>query len=168
MHRIDAWLICRFERFAHWFQRMTGLDCFWLAKNSFILKLLSVIILIIVHLIKPHWLTAIWFLNSLVAYSEIRECEKLAKDYYPLSGTANVKKITNFFERWCSFAMVILDVSFAMLFRDVDFYLPSGWAIAWALGEWFSSCDPLPPCQSKIKEWLKSFKAAPKPVEVTQ
>jgi hypothetical protein len=36
LHRFDAWLIDKFERFSHKWQRMFGQDCFWWARAALI------------------------------------------------------------------------------------------------------------------------------------
>ncbi len=42
--RFDSWLISVFERFTHWFQRLTGRDNFWLAWVLFYIWVISSIL----------------------------------------------------------------------------------------------------------------------------
>lgn len=48
-----------------------------------------------------------------------------------------------------------------------DYLIPLYWIVA-AITEYLSACDPLPPCKSKVREWLRSIGKAriQKPVEV--
>ena len=43
---IDVWLLGKLERFSHWFQKLTGKNCFWLAKIAAIFHGLLIVVIL--------------------------------------------------------------------------------------------------------------------------
>ena len=41
---IDVWLLGKLEKFSHWFQKLTGKNCFWLAKMAAVLAAQQVLV----------------------------------------------------------------------------------------------------------------------------
>lgn len=166
MGRIDQKLIDIYERFSHWFQRLTGLDCFWLAKRSFDLALIVAFVSI--------YLTARVFPNvssfiSILMFLILRlESECIARDYYEDSAgeTKNnvrvdptyirMRKLLTFLT-FLAICVILFDL--AMQYYNAHDLTLLADTIGFLFGPYFMSCTPLPPGNSKVSQLIKSLTA---------
>ena len=161
----DDWLILQFERFGHWFQRLTGRTNFFLAAlcdlaNSALCVAFGFWTSDIVYLIF-----SFFFLSYSIGnlYREKSALGAESRRYM------NPMKAVRFFK-----LMRVIYPLFGF-FVSMGLSGTTGVGIAViALLVWIAiyleACDPLPPGTSKIRQWLNSMKAAlsaePTPVGV--
>ncbi|MBI3020288.1 MAG: hypothetical protein HYY60_03125 [Parcubacteria group bacterium] len=169
----DAWLIGKFEKFAHWFQRWTG-------KTNYFLCGFGAWLLIIVEVIGstarflreevillPSVLiifAALIFLRVLPTL-ECRAFERLKE-----SKTANSGKITHRFPRFLLTMLLVetaVTTSFAFLASSIPQEARTDWLVVAAdvllffLLAYLSACDPLPPCRGRVWDEIGAFFAKP-------
>lgn len=178
LFRFDAWLIRQLEKFTHWFQKLTGKDNFFLARCALAVS----VVCILVRAIDPvtgnlryQQLFSGGVFGLLYLYNTSTEEETIRED--AIKGFANRNKVSSFvrFLRLLWFSIMIIVTLpqcflFALfLFGDIPFGIidwrrvldESSFALFWYL----IACDPLPPCSSKVMDWLRSFGQKPVPVE---
>ena len=172
--KIDSIILFYLERGLHHFQKLTGKDNFWIARQLipfFILILvlstgLEITVLryprdfnIPLNMIKILFLAMfIWMLLVLLA-RKINTEEKLA--YWRLeNGFPNPEKFIP--QNQASRAGKLI---FSTLFFGVCIYYKeltsAGFVICMPIFMYILTCDPLPQRKSKIREWLESFHKAP-------
>ncbi len=162
MAKIDAWLISRTESLCHCIQRLTGRSCIWLGYQIFLLACCL----------------ALWFFFSLFAGLEdmvprvvtmmaaavllsgvglivvyrIESLETIA--YRRLSkGLENPAKIDPVM---CAIRLILL--AYCLCFGPDLRLTGMGWV--YLLGLYAISCDPLPPCRSRLMEWFEGFRVS--------
>ena len=169
----DAWLIGKFEKFAHWFQRWTG-------KTNYFLCALGAWTLIIVEVIGStarflqEWgillPSVIIIFVALIFLRALPALEQSAFERLKESKTANPNKITHRFPRFL-LAMVLAETvvttSFALLMSAIPKEAMMDWIVVAAdvllffLLAYLSACDPLPPCRGRVWDEIGAFFAKP-------
>lgn len=175
---IDVWLLEKCERFSHWWQRLFGNDCFWLARMCTIFYALSILLCEVGALWQEH-ITAVmlpWLLLvSPFTYKRVCKIEELVLRMQD-RGLANPFKIMGQELRVKSFILAVAaEGGFLLIFIGVAPHLSFVFSLVglgifcwYILLNYFVSCDPLPPAKSKIGEWMESWseKRAPEPLSV--
>lgn len=166
MNRIDQGLIDQFERFSHWFQRLTGLDCFWLAKRSFDLALIFAFVSIY---LTARVLPNVSSFISILVFLVLRlESECIATDYYEDSAgdTKNNVRVDPTYIRtrklltFLTFlAICAIQFDLAMQYYNSHDLTLLADAIGFLFGPYFMACTPLPPGNSKFSQLIKSLTA---------
>lgn len=174
---IDMWLVDKFERFSHKFQRFFGYDCFWLARSCYY----SCVAFLALFLLGAFWYDSAFHLLALLiiilpAYyifiPMVEDAEALAKKMRN-KNLANPKKLDDASDRIKIFPVVFVMVGiyypfvFAFLVPKSPFFV-NFFGIYVFCGIWclfltyFIACDPLPPAKSKIRQWLEKLAEAAK------
>lgn len=173
LQKIDWFVLGKFEKLAYWWQKLTGKDCFWLAKLCLVILLTG---------FAADYLVKIWLLNtgaprigSLAVYVFIaifwyHHINSSQVDTYQKIGFGNENKLKfkaiRVFIAIGDFLSMISTVF--ELIKSVDvmhFFLHLIYAIiAIALVSmvYFAACDPLPPAKSKVRQWLEKIVSAAK------
>lgn len=187
---IDFWLLGRLEKFAHWWQKLAGKNCFWLARAAVVCYgLLIVAILVpsilygknLVAVTMPVILIVAAFFTVFHHFKMIKYKERIVSGMQE-AGLSNPFKIID--SDWRTVALLIIFLCMlAVVVNSVTGGSVSGYFISIMLGflvfldglsYYFSACDPLPPAKSKIKEWKEKsvnavkgvFAPAPQPSPV--
>lgn len=168
--RMDSAIIGFVEKFAHWFQRLTGKTNFFLA--GFIAGALLIPVFVgVIRGVSPlnplgpepseqtgfgH--LAAFGLICLLAYTAFFGWKKKENEAWERlsKGVANPRKGSLGWlccRIWC---LQIFGISFLILLIEASL-LGAAMTICLALYLYLETCDPLPPCQGKIKEWLGSL-----------
>ncbi len=164
----DVWLLDRFQRFAEWWQKLTGKDCFFLARLMIACHMLhmatiGLFVLIFTEkspfdhmpaiLISTVWLYIIRVLETEARSDISRGCRN--RGYIDFIAFRLVVIIANPLILGGTLKIYFgLELPFAFaLFSSLCFV----WYIPFA---YFLSCTPLPPAKSKIREWIESFSAS--------
>lgn len=191
LYKLDGFLMDKvFQKFSHWFQKLTGKTCFWLTKTCYGSSLLFLVLMGVFNflvrqepsLVKFNIALDIifWLLVGIIyasmIISIIRSCDREEKDFFSAKeASVNIRRITLTLPRISAFlvcSMVIGFMAVIILFfaRSHIFYpIPVClsllfWAIFTIFAVYFRCCTPLPLCKSKVKEWQESFKKRLKPV----
>ena len=158
LHKFDVWLIDKFERFSHKWQRMFGQDCFWWARVAlafsaislfmYVFSFLSITVahIVLCIVISPLSL-GIWYMN-------IRDAEERVKMSHRV-GLSNPLKQTAYQFR---IALIVISVFFlclAILIGHFLLFLVAASLFITTL-DYFISCDPLPPSKSKVRQKLEA------------
>lgn len=171
---IDFWLVGWFEKTTHRWQKLTGKNCFWLARIFTLFGGLSAGYLVTVAYLVFHanFSLAIYagilgltlFLEILFLFASIRIIEVRI-------GSSNPFKYVEQFERiWRIVFYPIFTLIWATGFYLIDrlslisaIFCAS--AFIWLTIAWYlKCCDPLPPGTSKVKEWKNKLVSAVKGV----
>ncbi|MBI1957310.1 MAG: hypothetical protein HYS44_02535 [Candidatus Niyogibacteria bacterium] len=159
----DNWLILQFERFSHWFQRLTGKTNFFLtAALSLVISVVYFFLAFFTQLPIYFIGSAFFFIYSIFAqWSEKQGLDRVSR------GFANPKK-TLLPIKFIRIGIPVIYVP--LIFSNLEFgvvnWMSNGILfLVWAILYLFA-CDPLPPGTSKLREWANSLKAAfaPQPV----
>lgn len=175
---VDGFISNKIEKFAHWWQKITGKDCFWLAKAAAVCYGLfgTAIMANIMLKGKEAAVTAICsivaFLCMALAAGFIKQI-KFKQEIVSIAhsrGLANPFKIIDygvrisavFLSPICSLSEVLSllqgRLSFLLIFTGIF-----GNIFLWILLlYYFSACDPLPPAKSKVRQWLEKVVSAAK------
>lgn len=189
MKALDTWVIERHERFARWFQRWTGKTNFWLAKTMYILFILSPVAHIgsltlgdaMSSSAAPSFLV-ITGIGLVMKGYVFRTCDHLEEYYANGDGTAHPGTL-RVREYWQGRLLMVCVLSLlgvmqvALLLITVRLVqvpplltVPSmifmGFWWTAVIHAYFLACVPLPPCKSKIREWLESFQPEPEKATV--
>ena len=169
---VDRVIMNMLTKFAHWFQRLTGRTSIFLAKTSILLTLIAstLMILGLVVPIFPYKISPVGaFIVGLVAIMEIKQMSNLddAENTF-FSSTERVK------HSWMSSdfgtRMVWLALSiYRILELCFDRYPVNIWRVFVVVfvyfGIYFYYCfidiNPLPPCRSKLLNFVESFSLKP-------
>jgi hypothetical protein len=149
----DDFLIDKvFEPFAHWFQKLTGKDCFWLAE-----------IIIGLYIILYGWEISLESENMLLFALR-----------FAVFGSFLIFVYIRQTHQWREHTYRNLDKGFANPLRKIPILRILLWIVAFLTlipFNWFTvadsitllcwayliSCTPLPPGQSKLKKWLEKL-----------
>ncbi len=166
-----------FETFSKKFQILTGKNCFFLARIFHILTASLVSILGFVH-IKSNILPTSEKLSTvllclLVAAQEVFWAHMRQKDEImgekEIKETANIARLSLKGLRKIMIAiqifMGIFYINLLPFLKNKD-YLVWSTVVCQTIYVYFTSCSPLPPCTSKVKEWLQNKLAVLKTKEV--
>lgn len=175
---IDFWLLGRLEKFAHWWQKLTGKNCFWLARAAVVCYGLLLVAILVPSILSGKNLAAIIMPVILIVaalfavfhhFVMIKYKERIVSDMQE-ANLSNPFKIID--SNWRTVALlVILLCMLAAVVNSVTRGNISGYFISIMLGllifldglsYYFFACDPLPPAKSKIKEWKEKFVSAVK------
>lgn len=179
--KLDVWLLGKTERGAQWFQKMTGLNNFWLAKQTIFLETISCILSTVTFAYMPASLVGsgfmfklglyiLGFLGVLVAIAlpirliamSLQE-QRIEREI--LNGHSNSEKINpaSINERALQlFKTVVIHLLIMIYFGVSQFtLLVSMFYFLGCIWRYLSACDPLPHGKSKIKTWIESFRKAP-------
>lgn len=173
LQTIDWFVLGKFEKFAHWWQRLTGKDCFWLAKLCLILWLTGS---------AAEYLIKIWLFNAgaprigllaidaLLAIFWYHKILSSQFDTYQKIGFSNKNKlefkVVRIFMAIATFFTMIA-IIFKLL-KNADAVYFSSYLIYAVIAimvfsmAYFTSCDPLPPAKSKVRQWLEKVVSAAK------
>ncbi len=170
LNNLDSYLIDKiFQRFAHWWQELTGLTNFWIAKWMYVCTAILATFLLIVWAVLTNMPT---FFNSIVYLIltlvfilmihgifilEMKDKEFTKKH----SGVINEGRINGVGRRVLGLIVtVIFLINFLYFFMDnikllleiftiTYFFLQ----VCYFIGVYFEDCTPLPPGKSKLKKW---------------
>lgn len=166
--KIDLWLLYRLEKFAHWWQKLTGKNCFWLAKKFSLLGGLSSCYFIAVSYFTFRTDPFLAGVLSLVGFilclevlhvlSLIKIIETIVLD--PPNPFKYIKQIDRIFTI-VSYPICAVMWAF-MIYSAYLFSLPTAIfcasAFIWiVIARYLKCCDPLPPAKSRVKEWKEKF-----------
>ena len=172
MIEIDIWLLGKLEKFSHWFQKLTGKNCFWLAKIAAVCHGFIIVSILIPGIffgdqtvvIVSGILMVFTFFTVFKHFALIKHRELVVLNAREES-LSNPFKVLDY-----DWRITILFVVLLCLFIMVIGYFPVFGAMLAFLIFWqgllyyFSACDPLPPAKSKVKEWKEKFVNAVKGV----
>jgi hypothetical protein len=157
MSKIDNFLIDQiFEPFSHFFQKITGKDCFWLAAVFFCITFVAVeiknildkdLFWAIAHAMNFFWLYLVT--RDLSPQIRSRVSRGLKNEIRNHSTLAFLRKIMIFF------CLVHL-----LLGMMMPLYLTFIWGVvihSFTYALYFASCTPLPPQKSSIKAFLEGL-----------
>lgn len=169
---VDEFVFKHITKFSHWFQRLTGKTCYFLAKIMFLLIISDFIIVACNYWIKILYVETI-FLQVVIAPLLIW----ILTDYVYMMDKSdrhlhkgNRTKLVTAFTILPAFRIIVLILS-SLVFISLPgaYFAEKGFwlfninhelvLIYIALGAYFASVDPLPPGVSKIREWIESFNA---------
>lgn len=159
MAQLDGWLLERFESFAHTFQRLTEKNCFWLARASVVLTWMGMAMSVVVFTPNNIRFSPVVMAIDIsfgagsifagwVMFQGIKLAEQNVESARKCSYASNQSKLL-----YPLRIFQTLLVLCAMLVTHVLAF--TGFVAVW----YFISCDPLPPCTSKIKKaigWLQA------------
>lgn len=171
---IDDWLISGLEKGCHKFQRLTGRTNYWIiGKLSFgISACIFCAFMAKIAKYDSWWITALGvplvnkpmiFVYGIILggrfyngtrgwqWDELRAFIRLTYQH------ANPQKISLYSKLFRYIALGIIPMTrpwFAL------------WYILAVITWYLEACDPLPPCQGKVQEWLKKLSVKLRPVEV--
>lgn len=166
---LDTWLVGKTESFCHWFQRMTGWNCYRLLQLCHVLSTACLITEIAVT--RKYFVTnSILVFVSLFDVFYVIPWKERAAESRLLRQVSNPSKLT---DRIWRIMTVLIVVPFdgvgwyalAMFRMDSRHWSGHVWALLLVLRGYLDACDPLPPCIGRIKEWLSSGHLTPVPVE---
>src|SRR3989338_4760467 len=169
----DRWFLEKFEKFSHRFQKLTGKDCFWLAKVCIGFGVLTS--LWNSNLVWKYGhgndkdILAIWIFGfiyglMLVSYLPmIYSCEEEVKNN-------QMKNCANPMRLWCYPRFFIIWIPCCIMVPLTFFllkeFVPSASGVLRIVGStvflwfiptvYFLACDPLPSAKSKVRKWLKN------------
>jgi len=179
---LDTWILNTTEKFSHWWQKLTGLDCFWCAHYSLIVctgfmmglgymswysveifveddyveVLTKIMILgLVLALVFYAWKMSRHIKNIRNKTSEAHK-QGLANPYKILGAIArnNVLEIAIIATMLC-LAFNFSLISFSSIFLGLIWVFLLFWSVFIFIipALYFMSCDPLPPGISKIRQW---------------
>ncbi len=171
---LDGKILAAIEKFAHWFQEMTGKTNYFLIgfvaliKLGFVLMILwsgvgrlppeNLVIGDCLMIAKKHWLWTIVIATGLLFESlfswqldEVKSFKRLEQ------GLANPKKksVPQIIWRLANLSMVGGFCGWSFL-SDRQYLIFFVCMFIW-IGLYLEACDPLPPCRGKIGEFLQSL-----------
>lgn len=169
---LDDFLIDEvFQKFAWWFQKLTGRTNFWLARASYLMAALFVIPWLIPFQLSPlpsslvimTILALLYLAATLWINQKLKEIEKKFLERQSEEATVSQFRIVGVPLRIIGIFVCLIISGWSILFYKVTANMGFLWGIAFSVfsvkGLYFFSCTPLPPGKSKVKEWLKSLKA---------
>ena len=172
--KFDLWLLeSKVEKFAHWWQKTTGRDCFWLARVSLILYAICCLVGLMVSFKLNLYsqstplgfttLIASFPVFSPILFFSIRSSEKnTAKSHY--KGFSNPAKLQFSLVRIFMlffFVIILLGIGLEAAIKEMQFitlFIGIGALSGLVFVYYFCACDPLPLGRekSKIKQWFES------------
>lgn len=182
--RLDDFLLHKAERFAHWFQRMTGRTNFWLAKLCFVAYCLgggvSMLLVPVPRAIAgPNADAMNWFgpvmMGTVLLVGTWRLFPYIARvEEHYLSGNHTAHAFTLLMSQLWPLRLLTmvmrLPATFTLAYSllDPSHAVALGGGAGLVLFSWtgvccyyFASVVPLPPGKSKVREFLESLLPAP-------
>jgi hypothetical protein len=174
LRKIDGWVLSKIEKCCHKFQEYTGYTNYWLISKISLLVLIfvacSVIKFLLSHvndhvLISPAWPTAygglldsifIIYLARWVFHwenEEVKAFDRIQK------GLANPEKASTFHFGLRTAILVLLSIDIVTCIVPSPTYSTMTFIVGKLifLQIELMACDPLPPCQGKIREKLATL-----------
>lgn len=171
---VDAWVVSRFERASGTVQALTGIDC--LHQYHFASLLGCAFLLSFTAFRSRTFGVEVWFALIVTAASMANalwgEIDNIIRSQ-AAKGTMNHRKIDpwEFTVRMAWLAILAVDVTQYCLglFRlSLAEFLAHGWAISLWISVNLRACNPKPPCQGKIRQWVSAAFTFRQPVRVSQ
>ncbi len=178
---LDDWLILLCTKFAHWFQRLTGRTSFFLAKlglgmciGSSFVGILNYWVPIIPYPSSPWKLTFEIFMVVKMLYDGI-QCNKSEAELYEGKVRLSAWVLSQRSTITCGWRLFlasgsIVEVVVLLLLRAFGVswtqVIYAGFIPGLAVFSYFIFVNPLPPGQSKVREWVESLGFSPKTVRV--
>lgn len=171
-------IIDKFEKFSHWWQKLTGFDCFWLARLCLFLFAGSIIFPLSISAFYelPHndnWYVLLVFIVFLALVPKFMGSIKRDEERLKNAAgerTANINKLVC--PDICCFLLFYAIISFCINSWSYGMFLKSTPAVVitimstkwiWiSFSLFFRSCDPLTLDKSKVRQWLEKFAEAVK------
>lgn len=172
VNAIDGFVLKHITKFSHWFQRLTGKTCYFLAKTMF-LMVVSVFIISACN----YWIRVLYFKSLFLDVVVAPICIWFWKDHIYMMDKSDEHLFggnrTKLLNVWMimplarTIGLIISPLSFFGL-RNAYFAEKGFWlfninyelvVIYMTLGAYFASVDPLSPGVSKVREWIESFNA---------
>lgn len=160
MQKIDLWLLDRIESSSHWLQKRTGYNCF--SQATFCIYLFALFRMLEIssnvlanrqHMAIHNFLTGLvqiittlWILNMSMSQLNVRT----AKNSFAFAPAYIFLRITFVFT-------TTIDLSYFLVRLDFEAGISLLGGIVISLSIYLIACTPLPPCDGKIGEWLKSL-----------
>lgn len=172
IEQIDAKILSHLTKFSHWFQRLTGLSNYILAKICLMLSSVSMFLLAISHWFPKlqmgnssffAFLAPIYFLADLLmmsnldkAHSGLQASGSMAKNRY-IAWLASDPPTRIFYITAGAYL-----VGEQYFFRSRLFFplFGSSFFLFYGFARYFAAVDPLPPGTSKVRQWLTSIRMA--------
>lgn len=156
-----------FQKFAHWFQRLTGKTCFFLGKWMFALSSATLTVQSTVFLFTSSrkWESFLTLFLALMHGLLVWRLETKERSWEkgPKEFLNEDRAIFLHVRVLCFMAMVPLNVWQVLSFTiggDVIDGLEALWTFLYVSGLYFSACTPLPPSKSKIRKLWESALAS--------
>ncbi len=170
---VDTFVLKHITKFSHWFQRLTGKTCYFLAKVMF-----SMVVADAVINACNYWIRVIYHESSIsdiiiapilvfIWGNFIYNMDESDRHLFAGERTKVWNNFVNFPSALKVFFFVIGLCSLLTLPRL--FFMKDGFwffninhnliIVYISLGIYFASVDPLPPGISKVREWIESFNA---------
>lgn len=166
MKRLDLWLIEKHEKFAHWFQRGTGLTNFWLARLLWPGTSIGMIIFgVIVTFVTKRNITFPFFLLAgalfIVCYPRLLQLCKAMESHYDGGGSSAHSVTLLFREAWpirlavsfiiCHGVSLVgfITVGQASTLQIMTLFFVVTW-ISQISVFYFLACVPLPPARQLV------------------
>lgn len=177
LQKIDWFILGKFEKFAHWFQKLTGKNCFWQSRILIITLIISDSVHASIKILKGSsgivFYCAVSVLSWIVVYFWTRQNEKKTFKFNR-DGLSNPFKKDGAFTRKVMVVILIIaylsSVSVAARLNGTSI-LNFGLIASDLVSEtlivsilFLISCDPLPPVKSKLRQWLEKIISAVKEV----
>lgn len=145
--KVDDFLIDQvFQKFSDKFQKATGKNCYFLAKQLHLLGGMFFSLLSIREVFSIKFMAVV---GVICCFYGAYYCHHLEK--VPFNGFMNPNR------PWAIKRIILLilySTTSIIAIRHSDLILP-GLSISLLCGAYFGDCTPFPPCQSKIKELFK-------------
>lgn len=156
--KFDVFLLFKiFQKFAHWFQEVTGKNNFWLARVVLCLGLIGDVTLSVFF--RWRIIELIIVLDMIVLALNLVSIQRSENVYGSTNGKfLNPEILNGAISRimWIVIAPLLI-----LIFPPSILY-----CVGILASNYFSACTPKPPAESKVKAWLKSFFTILKPAEV--
>ena len=153
LYIFDMWFLNRVEKFSHWWQRMFGQDCFWLARQMVVISIITNFIcgLMFMGIALEDILTSIlcglvsliWLPYIALTESGVRKAQK---DFLSNPEKLASKERLNF--------VLMLSSTVVLLVGGISIFL-AGFILHVPI-VYFCACDPLSPSKSKARKRLES------------
>lgn len=172
LEKIDFWFLGRLEKFANWWQKLTGKNCFSLARAFIVVYGISIVEFPVYQILKTEKisifsyivLVTLAFIAVIFFLRLIKFKEKIVLRANRCGLSNPFKLLDNQFRIFTlCFAPIFLCID-VLMFKEEAFILIIMSMIsiskifsALGLSYYFSACDPLPPSKSRVKEWKEKF-----------
>ncbi len=167
--RIDFWLIGRFEKFAHWFQRHTGKTNYFLCAVCIWLYIISMVVEVSLRMFLQKrgfdWLAMIYVLLALFYVTHLllgEEARAFERIQTRVANPFKVSPVQRFVRMTSVFFLVFRSVALGISLFSAALSFAHLWA---TMVIYLLACDPLPPCRGKLWDTVGAFFAKPVPIK---
>ncbi|MBI2063323.1 MAG: hypothetical protein HYT61_03775 [Candidatus Yanofskybacteria bacterium] len=172
LRALDSKIIEKLTKFSHWFQKLTGLTCYFFAKMGIFLAIFGTFVRVINYFlpfltVKSNMFDiAILIFSVLIFGPSIQKCNKAEENLF----SSEVVKLerNNFWFRIYCLSWVVFEIIFLPLYIYETRYLilevvaRVGFFIGLSIYNYFVVVVPLPPGKSKVRKWVEGL-FAPQP-----